>query len=116
MHAAGLARFIRISPRIPRDQVEPLRELGVCDAMTGRRAASAVEHERRRRRAAARPLDPADLEAAVAAAAAAMPAVAGPIGPTEVVEMIAETLAAVRSLDVPALRGAARWTGRRSGR
>ena len=73
---------------------------GVCDAMTGRGAGVALDTSAGD--AAGRPsLDPADLEAAVASAAAAR--VCSPADRAEdLVEIIAETLAVVRSLDVPA--------------
>jgi hypothetical protein len=73
---------------------------GVCDAMTGRGAGVALDTSAGD--AAGRPsLDPADLEAAVASAAAVR--VCSPADRAEdLVEIIAETLAVVRSLDVPA--------------
>lgn len=74
--------------------------LGVCDAMNGRLATSAVDARVGDVPATCPQLDPADLEAAVAAATAAHAGGAEADRTTGVVEVIAETLAAVRSLAV----------------
>jgi hypothetical protein len=75
-------------------------ELGVWGAMTGRPAGSAVDELSGAAAAAARRLDPADLEAAVAAVATVRMG-GGPVDQADpVAEGIAETLAAVRSLAV----------------
>ncbi len=59
-----------------------------------------------------RPLDPADLEAAVAAAVTSRVTGGRPPASAEVVELIAETLAAVRAIDLPAVvRGPMDWSG-----
>jgi hypothetical protein len=96
----------RRSPSVHSDQQEKSRAInlnrcaiaGVCDAMTGRLAGSAVDTRVGDIAVGGPQLDPADLEAAVAAAAAIR--VAGhPDRASDVVEVIAETLAAVRGLD-----------------
>ena len=77
--------------------------------MTGRLGALPVGRSVGEVVATDRPLDPADLEAAVAAALA--PVTAGhAVRAVEVVEMITDTLAAVRSLDTAEARRPVDWS------
>jgi hypothetical protein len=96
----GARRFIRISGDFPEIKLNRCVSCGVCDAMTGRGAGVALDTSVGDAAAGGPSLDPADLEAAVASAATVR--VGGPDRADELVEIIAETLAAVRALDVPA--------------
>lgn len=88
-----------------------LGPVGCTPSIAQRAGAAAIDLAPAAGPARGRPLDPADLEAAVAAVVTTRAAAGGLKGSTEVVELIAETLAAVRAIDVPpARRGPMDWS------